>query len=198
MFFNMPFILASKSASRSRMLKDSGTVFYQKKPKINETKTKNKKTNKRLKTKEMTLVLAKSKAKSIKKKNILIVGADTAINLNGKTINKAKTTKEAIRKIQKMSGKTHEIYSTAVAYYNNKLVWKKTQKAKITIRKLSEKEIKNYLKKCGKQILNSVGCYQLEKKGPSIIEKVKGDFFCVMGLPLLPFLVFLKKFKIKR
>jgi len=143
------------------------------------------------------VILAQSKARSIKKKDTLIIGADTAIDLKGQTINKAKNIKEAKKKIKKLSGTTHEIYSTAVAYYNNKLVWKKTQKAKITIRKLSEKEIQNYLKECGKQILTSVGCYQVEKKGPNIIEKIEGDFFCVMGFPLFPFLFFLKKFKRK-
>ena len=73
-------------------------------------------------------------------------------------------------------------------------VWKSSQKTKIKIRKLAEKEIDEYLLKAGKHILSSVGCYQVELLGPNIIEEIKGDFFNVMGFPLFPFLNFLKKF----
>ncbi len=195
MFVNKPFILASKSTSRAKILKSTGLNFYQTAPKIKETAVKKKKENKKTKTKDLALILAKAKGKSIKKKDVLILGCDTTIDFNSKTINKAKNINEAAKKLQQLSGKSHKIHSAAVAYYNNKLVWKKTQSAKITIRKLSKKEIKQYLEECGKQILNSVGCYQIEAKGPKIIKKIEGDFFCIMGFPLFPFLNFLKKFK---
>ena len=100
------------------------------------------------------------------------------------------------KKLKKLSGKKHIIYSSAAAYYNNKLVWKKTQKTTVKIRKISTKEINSYLKRSGKEILNSVGCYQIEKKGPNIIEYVVGDFFNVMGFPLFPFLTFILKYNI--
>ena len=132
------------------------------------------------------------------KKNSLIVGSDTVISLNNKIVNKAKNLKEAKKKITKLSGKTHLIFSSAVAYYNNKLVWRVTQKTAVKIRKLKNTEIKEYLKKTDKSILGSVGCFQIEKDGPNIIENIRGDFFNVMGFPLFPFLLFLKKFNIKK
>ena len=67
----------------------------------------------------------------------------------------------------------------------------------IKLRNIKDKDIDNNLKKSGKQILNCVGCYQIEKNGHNIIENIKGDFFNVMGFPLFPFLLFLKKFNIK-
>jgi len=99
------------------------------------------------------------------------------------------------KKLGKMAGKKHHIYSSAAAYFNNKLVWKTTQKTTVKLRKLNKEEINQYLKKTNKGVLNSVGCFQIEKDGPNIIENIKGDFFNVMGFPLFPFLNFLKKFK---
>lgn len=75
-----------------------------------------------------------------------------------------------------------------------KEVWKSSQKTKVKIRKLTDKEVDEYLLKTGKQILSSVGCYQAESLGPNIIEDIKGDLFNVMGFPLFPFLNFLKNY----
>ena len=71
------------------------------------------------------------------------------------------------------------------------------QTTKVKIRKLNKKNIDQYLKKSGKQILTSVGCYQIEKSGPQIIEFIKGDYFNVMGLPLFPLINFIKSFVLK-
>ena len=94
-----------------------------------------------------------------------------------------------------ISGKKHFLYSSVSVFYNNKEIWKATQKSTIQIRALSEKEVDKYLAKTGKKILSSVGCYQAESLGPNIIESIKGDFFNVLGFPLFPFLNFLKKYK---
>ena len=198
MFFNIKFVLASKSKSRSLILSNNKLSFQKIKPKINETKLKQK--LKKLRPDSLSLSLAKEKAKSVSrlKNNILVVGSDTVISLNNKIINKARTLLEAEKKIKKLSGKTHTVFSSAAAYYNNKLVWKATQKTTVKIRKLKKNEIKKYLKKTDRSILGSVGCFQIEKDGPNIIENIKGDFFNVMGFPLFPFLLFLKKFNIKR
>ncbi len=77
--------------------------------------------------------------------------------------------------------------------YRNKQIWSKKQQTTVTLKKLSDKQIDEYLKKTGKQILSSVGCYQAEKLGPQIIKSIKGDFFNVLGFPLFPFLSFLSK-----
>ena len=84
------------------------------------------------------------------------------------------------------------------AYYNSRLVWCCSQETKVKIRKLKDQEIKEYLRLCNPDILKSVGCYQIEKNGATIVEKIDGDFFTVMGLPLFPFLIFLKKFNVRK
>ena len=200
MLFNKKFILASNSKSRFYILKKNKLNFRCVSPSCDEKLIRNQKIKKKISPKTISLCLAKNKAISISEKNYksLVVGSDTIIELNKKIVEKAKNTKEAKKKLIKLSGKKHIIYSSAVAYYKNKLIWKTTQKTTIKIRKLNKKEINAYLKKTDKNILNSVGCFQVERDGPNIVENIRGDFFNVMGFPLFPFLIFLKKFKIKK
>ena len=198
MIYKNHFILASQSKSRLIILKKLNLKFKTKKHTCDEDKYKKELVKKNCSPKKISLFLAKEKAKSIKLKNEIIIGSDTVISFNDKMIEKAKSLKEAEKKLKKLSGKTHIIISSAVAYFNNKPVWKSTQKTFVKIRPLSTKEIKLYLKNCGTGVLSSVGCYQIEKNGPDVIENIKGDFFNVMGFPLFPFLKFLKRFNIKK
>ena len=200
MFTNIEFILASKSKSRLNILKANKLNFFQRIPTCKEEFLKNKKIKDGLSLEKISLFLAKEKAKSVAKNNlkILVVGSDTTIIFRGKIVGKALNKKEAKIKLKKLSGQTHAIHSSAVAYFNNKLVWQNTQKTLVKIRKLTDIEIKKYLKSCKKDILHSVGCYQIEENGPNIIENIRGDFFNVMGFPLFPFLIFLKKFNITK
>ena len=141
--------------------------------------------------------LSRLKAKNIsqKHKNKLVVGSDTVIKFKGVFLTKAKTLLDAKKIITQLSGKQHQIYSSASVFYNNKEVWNATQKSTIKIRDLKKSEIERYLRGAGKNILTSVGCYQAEAQGPNIIENIRGDFFNVLGFPLFPFLSFLRKQK---
>ena len=132
---------------------------------------------------------------SFSKKNTkhLVVGSDTIILFNNKIINKARTIEEAKKKLQKLSGKKHQIISGASVCLNNKQIWSYQQTSTIHMNTLNQKQINTYLKKTGKNILSSVGCYQVEKLGPQIIKSINGDFFNVLGFPLFPFLTFLSK-----
>jgi len=192
-------VLASSSTSRKKIFKNAGLNFVIRKPKINEEKYQRIFKKKKFNIKKTTNKLAELKCASvINKKSEIIVGCDTLIQINKKIIHKAKNIKQVKKRLNELSGKKHQLYSSVVVYFNNKLIWKKTEKTNVKIRKLSKKEINDYIKKCGKTIINSVGCYEIEKNGPSIIEYIKGDFFNVMGFPLFSFLVFLKKFNIKK
>ena len=200
MLFKAKFILASSSQSRYDLLKRNKLSFIRINPICNEDIIKKKLLKKKYSPKLISLELARIKAKSIglKKVNKLVVGSDTVISINGLLLDKATNINEARKTLLTMSNKKHLIYSSAAAYYNKKEIWKTTQKTIVKIRKISEKEADLYLKNVGKKILNSVGCYRLEKEGPNIIKNINGDFFNVMGFPLFPFLVFLKKFNIKK
>ena len=197
MLFNSKFILASTSTSRFKILKNCGLFFSKVKPFCEEGVVKKKLLKDGVGIKKISLELARVKSKSVseKLKNNLVVGSDTVIDFKGRLLEKAKDLNDAKKKIKHLSGKSHTIYSSASAFYNDKEVWRHTQKSTIKIRKLSAKEIDAYLVIVGKDVLNSVGCYQAEVMGPNIVEEIKGDFFNVMGFPLFPFLIFLKSYK---
>jgi len=195
MLINKPFILASNSASRFRLLKNAGLNFVTEKPLCDEGYIKAQLIKRSINKKRLPKLLAKEKALSVsaKKQNHLVVGSDTVIIFNNKIINKAKSLDEAKKKLQKLSGGKHQIISGVSVCYKNKQIWSSQQTSTIHIKKLSQKQINIYLKNVGKDILSSVGCYQAEKLGPQIIKSINGDFFNVLGFPLFPFLFFLSK-----
>ena len=195
MLLNKQFILASNSASRKMLLKNAGLIFFTKKPLCDEDYIKDQLLKKNINKKKLPKLLAEAKALSISKKKTkhLVVGSDTIILFKNKIINKAKTIDEAKTKLQKLSGKKHQIISGVSVCLNNKEVWSYQQTSTIYMKTLNQKQINTYLKKTGKNILSSVGCYQVEKLGPQIIKSINGDFFNVLGFPLFPFLTFLSK-----
>ena len=195
MLLNKKFILASNSASRKMLLKNAGLKFFTERPLCDEEYIKDKLLKKNINKKNLPKLLAKAKALSVSKKNTesLVVGSDTIILFNNKIINKAKTTEEAKKKLLTLSGKKHQIISGASVCLGNKQIWSYQQTSTIHMNTLNQKQINTYLKKTGKNILSSVGCYQVEKLGPQIIKSINGDFFNVLGFPLFPFLSFLSK-----
>ena len=195
MLLNKQFILASNSASRKMLLKNAGLNFLSKKPLCDEDYIKDHLLKKKTNPKKLPKLLAEAKALSISKKNTkhLVVGSDTIILFKNKIINKAKTIEEAKKKLEKLSGKKHQIISGVSVCFNNKQIWSYQQASTIHMNTLNQKQINTYLKKAGKSILSSVGCYQVERLGPQIIKSINGDFFNVLGFPLFPFLTFLSK-----
>ncbi len=192
------FILASSSSSRYKILKDSGFSFIKISPDTNEEKIK-----KQIKKKKKPALIAKKlsyeKAKSIslKKKyfDYTVIGCDTLIYLGDKTFDKAKNISDAKKKLANLSGKRHKIVSGVTIFRQGKKIYQFSETTQVKIRKLNKNKINNYLNKTGKQILSSVGCYQVEALGPVIIEDIKGDFFNVMGLPLFKLLKYVSKNK---
>ena len=192
MLINTQFILASSSKSRFKTLKNLNLNFSTMKPLCNEEEIK--KSLKKTKSFQIAKHLAKAKAQSISQKysKEMVVGCDTVLVFQNEIINKAKNLNEAFMKIKKLSGKKHKIISAVSVCKNNKQIWSYHQTSIVSLRQLNKNNIEDYLKKTGKQILSSVGCYQVELLGPTIIENIKGDLFNVMGFPLFPFLKFMQ------
>lgn len=191
----MKLILASSSYSRRKILKNLKIQFICIPPKINEDQKKLLYKDRGYNIKKTTYELAKSKSKSISKKHKkdLVLGCDTMIELNKQTINKAKSLVDVEKTLKKISGKKHNIYSSIYLSVNNKKAWSCSEKTVVYIKKLTKKEIKLYIKKTGRKIKNSVGCYLAEETGPLIFDKIKGDFYNVLGLPILRLLNFIRK-----
>ena len=191
---HLQFILASSSKSRYKILKNAGLNFTQKKPNCNEEDIK-KTINRKTKPEIFAKKLSYEKARSVSRKkiyaNTIVLGCDTVIYHNGKILDKVNSIEKAKKKIKSLSGKEHLIVSGLTICLNGSKVWQNYEKTHVKIRKLNNSEINTYLKKTGKQILSSVGCYQIESLGPNIIENIKGDYFNVMGLPLFNLLDYL-------
>ena len=191
MITHKKYILASSSASRKRILTNCGFVFKQIAPTSDEEEIK-KRINMENKPNAIAKRLSFEKAKSIsimkKYHSHYVIGCDTLIYLDKRIFDKAKTLKEAKSKIKKLSGKQHKIVSGLTVCHKGRSLWQCSETTNVKVRELSYFEIDTYLKKTGKRILKSVGCYQLESLGPQIIEEIKGDFFNVLGLPLFKLL----------
>jgi len=186
------FLLASKSSSRYKLLKNAGLTFQNAIPNCDEGHIKAQLLKSKISIKNLAKHLAREKAMSVSNKtNSLVVGSDTIIIFQNTLINKAKNLSQAKSKLKKLSGKKHKIISAVSVCHKEKQIWSAQQESTVTLRKLSTDQIDQYLKKTGKEILSSVGCYQAEKLGPQIIKSIKGDFFNVLGFPLFPFLSFL-------
>ena len=192
------FILASSSNSRYKILKHSGFSFIKIPPETDEEKIKKQITEKK-KPAFIAKKLSYEKAKSIsiKKKYFYhtVIGCDTLIYMGDQIFDKAKNISEAKKKLTILSGKKHKIVSGVTIFNQGKKIYQFSETTHVKIRKLNKNKIKNYLNKTGKQILSSVGCYQLEALGPVIIEDIKGDFFNVMGLPLFKLLKYVSNNK---
>ena len=192
------FILASSSSSRYKILKDSGFSFIKISPEADEEKIKKKiRKNKKPSYVAKKLSYEKAKSVSLKKKyfNHTVIGCDTLIYIGDKIFDKAKNISEAKKKLAILSGKKHKIVSGVTIFNQGKKIYQFSETTQVKIRKLNKNKINNYLNKTGKQILSSVGCYQLEALGPVIIEDIKGDFFNVMGLPLFKLLKYVSNNK---
>ena len=192
---NKKFVLASNSRSRYRLLKNAGLCFTKISPLCDEEVIKQKLITKTINNRKLPVLLAKEKALSVSYKipNQLVVGSDTVIIFDNKIINKANTIRDAQKKLQKLAGKDHKIISGVSVCFKKKEIWSSHQTSTIKVKKLTNQQINKYLKAAGKDILQSVGCYQAEKLGPQIIQSIRGDFFNVLGFPLFPFLSFLSK-----
>ena len=189
------YVLASTSKSRYTILKNAGFNFKQVKPACDEEKLKKKLKLKKNNPSYIAKKLSYEKAKSISETkthyNNYVIGCDTLIYMNGKIFDKAKNINEAHEKIKALSGRKHKIVSGLTVCKKGQKVWGCSSTTIVKIRKINSLQINNYLQKTGKQILMSVGCYQVESLGPQIIEDIRGDFFNVMGLPLFKLLKFI-------
>ena len=182
----MKIILGSSSPSRRKILKKAGINFISKSPSLKESLEKKKYKGPREK---LPLYLAEKKALSIKASHEdIIIGADQILLFKGRVYDKPKSMREAKTHLTNLSGKTHHLISGTTIIKNKKTLWRHTNKAKMKMRPISKKEIEEYLFLSGEIILKSVGAYNIEGHGVRLFSKIEGDFYSIVGLPLIPLL----------
>jgi len=191
----MKIILGSSSPSRRKILKKSGLVFTIKKPPLNENKEKRKFKGSK---KELPIYLAEKKALSIdSKKQDIVIGADQILLFKGKIYDKPRSLKEAKEHLLEFSGKIHHLISGTVLVRNKKIIWRHSGVAKMKMHPLTKKTVDDYLALSGKNILKSVGAYNIEGHGVKLFNKIDGDYYSIVGLPIIPLLNKIKKLEKK-
>ena len=187
----MTLLLASGSKTRAEILKkakigfkvvDHGVDEEELKISLNE-----------LSPKDISIQLSEIKAikPSMKHSEDFVIGADQVLDFNGSLINKAAHLQEAKKQLLELKGKTHKLITAITIAKNGVVVWKHYDVAKITMRELSEKQIDEYLNNMDKETLSCVGVYAIEQEGIKLLNKIDGDYFSILGLPLLPLTQFL-------
>ncbi|MEL7109081.1 MAG: Maf family protein [Pseudomonadota bacterium] len=186
-------VLASGSASRRSLLAGAGVQAQSIKPNVDEESAKTGMRADGLSVTNQAMQLAEMKAVKVSSQvEGLIIGGDQMLNLDGEAFDKPINLEGAEKHLKKLSGKTHTLETAIVIAENGVPVWRHLERPKLTVRTLSDVFIKSYIKSCGPPLLTTVGAYQLEGMGAQIFSKIEGDYFSILGLPLLPLLDYLR------
>ena len=179
-------ILASKSRVRKKILEKNGITCIVKPANIDEDLIKESLLKEGATPDIISKNLAELKANKISQKSneITVLGADSIIDLNGIIISKPSSRKEALKILQKLNGKKHYLISSVCISKNGSMIWNYTDKAMLTMKKMSINELKSYLAKIKDEILYAYNVYQIEGEGRCLFSKIEGDKNTVMGLPI--------------
>ena len=190
-------ILASKSEVRKKILEENGISCVVQPSNIDEDSIKNSFIKKGVSPEIISKNLAELKANKIsKKKNeVLVLGADSIIDLNDTIISKPSNRNEALEILKKLNGKKHYLISSVCISKNGSMVWNYTDKAGLTMKQMSDEELKSYLSKIKDEILYAYNVYQIEGEGISLFSKIEGDKDTIMGLPIKKIKKYLIKLK---
>ncbi len=190
----MTLILASGSASRAMLLGNAGIPFVKIPSTVDEDAIKDECLARGFTPKAIALRLAEAKALEVSAANSgLVLGGDQVLQLDNDLISKSPDMASARELLRRMSGKTHYLHAGMALCENGQLVWSQVETAEMSVRPLSDDFIDRYLVETGEKILSTVGCYMLEGAGVHLFDAIRGDYFTVLGLPLLPVLAKLRQ-----
>lgn len=185
-------ILASKSAGRRQMLENVGLVFDSIPANIDERAIEKQWQQTGSENAEIALELGKEKALSVSNAlslqhndESLIIGSDQILECEGTIMHKATSLEEAKDKLHHLSGKTHSLVSSVCLAKGNEIIWSATDIAYLTMQNLDKNMIEHYLVKAGQALTDCVGAYALESHGAWLFEKIEGNYFTILGMPLL-------------
>ena len=190
-------ILASKSKVRKKILDDQNILNEVKPSDIDEDIIKLSLLKEKASPEIIAKNLAELKANKISRKygDSLVLGADSVIDLNGELVSKPYNREEALGILKKLNGKKHYLISSVCISKNGSMVWNYTDKAVLTMKKMSEDELKNYLAKISDETLYAYNVYQIEAEGRNLFSSIDGNENTIMGLPVEKIKKYLDNYK---
>lgn len=186
-------ILASSSLTRKKLLLNANIKFSTIKPNVDENQIKTSciKENKEFSKISETLAAAKAKKVSENRQNCTIIGCDQLLIHNYNILSKVNSEGDVLKRLYLLNNRQHDLFTSVVVYKNRKLIWKKTNHASLKMKNNDKHYLNDYVKRNYNEIVNSPGCYMIEEEGVRLFEYIKGDYFSILGIPLIDLLNFL-------
>ena len=191
-------ILASASPARAAMLTDAGVDIEIVPARVDEDAIKEAFRAENVAARDLADALAEAKARQVSSQsgNALVIGADQVLVTGDRTLDKPGNRAEAREQLASLRGGGHELLSAAVIYEGGAPVWRHIGAARLTMRPFSDAFLDAYLDAEGDAVLSTVGGYRIEGRGAQLFSRVSGDYFSILGLPLLEVLGFLRARKV--
>jgi septum formation protein len=190
----IPIFLASASSSRAAILTAAGVPFSIKVSGLDEEPTKARMSAEQASPGEIAQALADLKAASVSRTTEgLVIGADQTLEFDGRLYDKTHSLAETRARLEALRGRTHCLHSAVAVARNGRIAWRARVSATLAMRDFSDDFLDAYLARFGEAVASSVGAYHYEGEGAQLFDRVTGDFFAILGLPLIELLGFLRE-----
>jgi septum formation protein len=187
-------VLASTSASRAAVLRGVGVAFEARAPGVDEAAAKASLQGEGAGPRDVADALAELKAVRVSARaEGLVIGSDQTLDLDGALYDKVESLAEARERLQLLRGKAHKLHSAVVVARGGEPIWREVQTCTLQMRDFSDEFLDGYMALEGAALLGSVGCYRLEGPGVQLFSRIQGDYFAILGLPLMGLLDLLRR-----
>lgn len=187
-------VLASLSRTRAALLNQAGIKITRDPARIDETEIKAFNRRKGAEAGVCAMALAEAKALTIATRHpgTLVIGADQVLNLNGTWLDKPRDRDDARGQLRMLRGQAHELATAVCVARDTNVIWHEIQRPRLTMRNFSDAFLDTYVESLSRDDMGAVGGYRIEGRGVQLFERIEGDYFAILGLPLMPLLEFLR------